>query len=101
VTPAESALKAAFDAFTVALSNADAAAYRALIVTDAASQEPLFLRNAEKLRASKWAVKLRTLEIQGEVGDVTFEIVDAKGMKVDDAKAIFTLEGNAWKLRAL
>jgi hypothetical protein len=101
VNAQEATLKAAFDAFAAAVQSADLDAYRKLAVNDAPLQEKLFEKNATRVQTNKWSLRLIALGIEGEVGEATFDLIDAKGAKLDEGRATFTLESGAWKLRAL
>lgn len=97
----QDALREAFARFAAAVEQADLEAYRALAVLDAPPQEALFSRNAQKVREAGWKLSLRALELTGEVGEARFDLVDAKGTRVDEGTATFTLEPDGWRLRAL
>jgi hypothetical protein len=101
VNAKEAKLKAAFDAFAAAVQSADVAAYRKLAVNDAPLQEKLFEKNATRVKAGNWTLRLKALGIEGEVGEATFDVLDAKGKALDEGHATFTLEAGTWKLRTL
>jgi hypothetical protein len=77
------------------------AAYRSMAVADAPPEEALFARNAQKVRAAGWTLKLRALELTGEVGEARFDLLDSKGAKVDEGQVTFSLESGGWRVRAL
>lgn len=101
MSPLEAALQTAFGRFAEAVERGDLDAFRALCAADAPSQDSVFLRNAEKVRAGGFRLKLCELLLEGEVGEARFELVDRAGAALDAGAAAFTLEGGSWKLRAL
>lgn len=94
-------LAAAFARLAHALENQDVAAYRALAATDVAPQDGLFQDNAQRLRHPKCTLRLRQAVMEGDVAEVTFDVVDAASNRVDTGRVTFTLEPDGWRLRQL
>lgn len=90
-----------FKAFAQAAATGDVDAFRELCVEDAPPETQLFLANSEKVREHGWGMKLRRIEQEGEVAEVTFEITDTDGSVVDEAVVTFSEEADGWRIRSL
>ena len=90
-----------FATFAAAVATGDTDAYRALCVEDAPPETPLFEANSEKVREHGWQLKLRRIEQEGEMAELTFEVVDGAGDIVDEATVTFTEEADGWRIRSL
>ncbi len=97
----EEGLRQAFERLAAALAAKDLEAFRAMAVRDVPAQEDLFVANAERLQAQGWTLRARKLELRGEVGEVTFDVCDAAGRRVDQAAVTFSDEGDGWRVRSL
>ncbi len=94
-------IAARFRAFAAAATSGDVDAFKALCVEDAAPQIELFRKNSARVREHGWTLKLRRIEQEGELAELTFEALDREGRVVDEAKLTFSEEHDGWKLRSL
>jgi hypothetical protein len=90
-----------FKRFAAAVSAGDASAFEALCVSDAPPEVELFERNSEKVKAEGWKLRIKRIDQEGEVAEVTFDVVAKDGEVVDEAMVTFTEEATGWLVRSL
>lgn len=91
----------AFGRLVHALQHGGLEEYRALVCADVAAQEGLFLHNARKVQDGSLALKLRTIEEQGDVALVHFELLAPAGTSQGEGQVTFTREADGWRIRSL
>lgn len=89
-----------FARFAEAVQQGDAAAYQALCVSDAPPELELFEENSKKLREAGWKLRIRRIDQEGQVAEVTFDVVGKEDV-VDEAQVTFTEEADGWRIRSL
>jgi hypothetical protein len=94
-------IAAQFSRFAAAVASSDVDAFEALCVNDAPPEVDLFQRNAEKVAAEGWKLRIKRIDQEGEVAEVTFDLVAADGEVIDEGLVTFTEEASGWLIRAL
>ena len=94
-------IAAQFKKFADAVSAGDAQAYEALCVADAPPETELFQRNSDKVQAEGWKLRIKRIDQEGEVAEVTFDLVAKDGEIIDEGLVTFTEEAQGWLVRSL
>jgi hypothetical protein len=89
-----------FARFASAAQQGDAAAFEALCVLDAPPEVELFEENSKKVREAGWKLRIRRIDQEGEVAEVTFDVVNGDEV-IDEAQVTFTEEADGWRIRSL
>lgn len=101
MTDPHDAIAAHFRSFAAAAERGDVDAFKELCASDVPAETQLFLANSERVQEHGWTLKLRRIDQQGEVAEVTFEAVNGQGQHVDEGTVTFTEEHDGWKIRSL
>lgn len=89
-----------FARFAEAAQQGDAETYQSLCVNDAPAELELFEENSKKLRDGGLKLRIRRIDQEGQVAEVTFEVVGEDDV-VDEAQLTFTEEADGWRIRSL
>lgn len=89
-----------FARFKQAVESEDARAYEALCVHDELPQTELFLENARKMKAAGLTLRIKGIEQEGDVAEVSFDVLEGKQV-IDEGQVTLTSEADGWRVRSL
>jgi hypothetical protein len=90
-----------FGRFKEAVQQGDTSSYESICVDDAPPETELFKKNSEKVRGGGWKLRIKRIDQEGEVAEVTFDVVGSDGEVIDEAQVTFTEEAVGWRIRSL